>query len=280
MIKPKERIFKKLVNPRPSLGITIFECGWSYRNKFSTIREDNWIRKDNILVCLLEGKGKLESASTGLRQLVPGNMFIIPSGVWHRYGPELEEEWYEYWIVFKGITAEALLFNATKGIYNKNACGLFNISINDEILRLFELLFAQAEQNRHDKCAVLFFEFLQKIERNIKREDKRTNFSIIGEVVAKIDSDPLINIDFKKEAAVYGISYALLRKEFLRHTGLPPYKYLLNQKIQYACNLLADGLNVKETCFEIGMKDPAHFSKLFKKITGIPPREFINRMFD
>jgi len=41
--------------------------------------------------------------------------------------------------------------------------------------------------------------------------------------------------------------------------------------MKLACQHLAYGTSVQESCFKVGMEDPYHFSRLFKKIMGKAP---------
>ena len=230
------------------------------------------------MVFFLDGKGKLESAGTGLVEIKHGNMFVIPKNVWHRYGPEPEDEWFEFWISFEGRNVKSLLRQATDGNYDMDQCKLFHIHMDKNILDLFEALFTQAKEDYFKKCATIFFELLQIIESNQKNYKQRSESKYITSVIEKINKDPILPIDFEEEASILGVSYALLRKEFFKYTGKPPYKYLLNHRMQYACDILADKNSVKETCYQIGMKDPFHFSKLFKKIIGMSPSEFVDKL--
>ena len=150
--------------------------------------------------------------------------------------------------------------------------------MDKNILDLFEALFTQAKEDYFKKCATIFFELLQIIESNQKNYKQRSESKYITSVIEKINKDPILPIDFEEEASILGVSYALLRKEFFKYTGMPPYKYLLNHRMQYACDILADKNSVKETCYQIGMKDPFHFSKLFKKIIGMSPSEFVDKL--
>lgn len=278
MDKPKKRIGHRLAEPASSLGISILECGWSYRDHMSLIQEKSWMRETYLLVYFFDGRGKLESAHTGLVELKPGDLFIIPPGVWHRYGPETGEEWYEFWVLFEGVLAETFLLHASKGNYIKRQCMFFHMGKAHEFTSLFEAAFYHAGQNNSLKCTAAFYEIMQRIERSHSTTEEKVTNNSVRTVIEGIHSFPCREVDFEKEAAALGISYATLRKAFVKNTGMPPYKYLLNHRMQYACNLLADGRTVKETCYDIGMKDPSHFSKLFKNIIGVSPLKFIEKV--
>ena len=278
MGKPLERIEYVIDNPVSSLGITVLESGFCYRNQLQPFLNKSWIRNEYLLVYLLDGKGKLESAFTGLVELKQGDLFLIPPGVWHRYGPEKGQDWYEHWIIFEGTSAEGLLMQISKSSYARRQCLLFHTGTSPELAELVEACFVKAGENSALKCTALLFEIMQRIETLNKPSVNRPENSAVRQVLQLIHTNPLTNIDFKKEVPSLGISYALFRKEFVTRTGIPPYKYLLNRRMQYACNLLADGRTVKETCYDIGMEDPSHFSKLFKNVIGLAPKKFIDKV--
>ena len=64
------------------------------------------------------------------------------------------------------------------------------------------------------------------------------------------------------------------RKRFVTEVGMPPQSYQLHCKMERAKTLLKDGLSVRQTGVEVGMKDPYHFSKTFKNIVGISPSKY------
>ena len=74
-------------------------------------------------------------------------------------------------------------------------------------------------------------------------------------------------------AAAYSPGYfsPLFRKEF----GLPPIQYLLKRRLEQAQFLLASGnLPIGEISRKVGFTDPLYFSRQFKKMTGMSPREY------
>lgn len=75
-----------------------------------------------------------------------------------------------------------------------------------------------------------------------------------------------------------GISPSYLKKLFVKKFGLPPSKYCIGLKINYACDLLQSGLyrisQVAELC---GYADIYFFSRQFKNYMGISPSAFIEK---
>ena len=63
-----------------------------------------------------------------------------------------------------------------------------------------------------------------------------------------------------------------------KSTGDTASHYIRNHIIQQAKNLLASGESITQAAYGLGFEYPQHFSRMFKKFTGITPREYINRL--
>lgn len=67
--------------------------------------------------------------------------------------------------------------------------------------------------------------------------------------------------------------YMLFKKEY----GISPQAYLLKYRIEKAKELLKyePNLTVSEVARAVGFKDPMYFSRVFHKMVGMPPSEFL-----
>lgn len=62
---------------------------------------------------------------------------------------------------------------------------------------------------------------------------------------------------------------------FKQSTGLAPYQYVINCRIERAKILLAERkLSIIEICDEVGFRNPSHFTALFRKFTTITPKAY------
>jgi AraC-like DNA-binding protein len=72
-----------------------------------------------------------------------------------------------------------------------------------------------------------------------------------------------------------GLEASHLCRLFRRYQGLSPYQYLLHRKMALAAELLMDPTAlVKEAASHVGFADPYHFSRCFKKVHRVAPRQF------
>ena len=79
-------------------------------------------------------------------------------------------------------------------------------------------------------------------------------------------------------AAKLNMSYINFRRLFKKETGRSPGSWLIQQRVERACQLLRnDTFSMKEISEFLGYPDVYTFSKQFKKEMGIPPSELRGR---
>ena len=62
---------------------------------------------------------------------------------------------------------------------------------------------------------------------------------------------------------------------FKQATGKTINEYLTSERIRHAKRLLSDpSVRLYDVCYKVGYLSPSYFSKLFKKLTGMPPGEY------
>lgn len=72
------------------------------------------------------------------------------------------------------------------------------------------------------------------------------------------------------------ISKSSLCHKFKETVGTSLMDYILGEKIKASFYLLTDGLTNRQIAERLNISDEYYFSRLFKKFTGIPPKEYKN----
>lgn len=72
-------------------------------------------------------------------------------------------------------------------------------------------------------------------------------------------------------AAHCGLSTGHFTKAFSRTTGLTPHQWILTARVELAKELLSSGHDLASIAGSCGFADQSHFSRVFRKMTGIPP---------
>lgn len=79
----------------------------------------------------------------------------------------------------------------------------------------------------------------------------------------------------------FRISHSYICKIFLKETGKPLIKHLIEIRISEACRLLrTTSLRVKEVAFSVGFADEIYFMKCFKKHMRLTPKEYRKKYLD
>ena len=108
-------------------------------------------------------------------------------------------------------------------------------------------------------------------------------YSNKGQIETVIGTRHYINNNFDKELNLDLLSHIRftskfhLLRLFKKYYGQTPKQYLTDKRMEKAKELLKKGMNVTETCFEIGFESPSSFCTLFKSREGMTPNEFQKR---
>ncbi|GAB6990364.1 response regulator transcription factor [Paenibacillus pini] len=71
-----------------------------------------------------------------------------------------------------------------------------------------------------------------------------------------------------------GVSESYLSKQFSKEVGINFIQYLTNLRIEKAKRALENGKKIYEVSEMVGYVNPEHFSRIFKKITGVSPNVY------
>lgn len=86
------------------------------------------------------------------------------------------------------------------------------------------------------------------------------------------------DITFNEIAEICGVSEGHFRKLFREYSGKNPIEFRQKHRIEKAKQLLAlDIYSISEIADELHFADIYHFSKTFKKFTGISPQNFVKQ---
>lgn len=74
------------------------------------------------------------------------------------------------------------------------------------------------------------------------------------------------------------ISPDYLRQLFRETFGESPMHYLIRRRIEFACHQLSDGQSsLSDIAAKCGIGNPYYFSRIFRKVTGVPPSVYRER---
>jgi len=98
----------------------------------------------------------------------------------------------------------------------------------------------------------------------------------LGQVLDKMDREPLENPRVAEMAAAAGMSERSFLRYFRKATGFSPTDYLIRGRIHQAAELLLKdrAVRVTDVALRCGFNDSNYFSRQFSRVMGQAPREY------
>ncbi|UOE47253.1 AraC family transcriptional regulator [Mucilaginibacter sp. SMC90] len=227
------------------------------------------------IIFITDGEGILETTRKKY-QLKAGSCFLLYPEVWHRYRPNQNTGWNEYWVGFNGSFVQQLM---QKGIFSSENIYL-DIGLNEEILSLFHTLIKTvqaAEIGHRQVISGTIMQLLALLNVSSKyKEDRCDNKArLISKAKFLLQESIQKPVNLEDIARELPMGYSKFRKEFKLVTGQSPNQYQLNLRLNRAKELLTStDLTINEISQQTGFDSIFYFSKLFKKKNGQPPKNF------
>ena len=117
--------------------------------------------------------------------------------------------------------------------------------------------------------------FISRLPENTLRKKTENDFQIT-KLCSSIRNFYHETLSVSSMVKISGLgSPSSLTRKFRSETGTSPYHYLLGQRYRYAAELLrTQNYTIKEICEMISVNDPFHFSRTFKKLYGMSPKNY------
>ncbi len=143
----------------------------------------------------------------------------------------------------------------------------------------FNLHFDVKEINNLVQLEEWLLSFFYKVNEFINQKRSNRNENLLSKVKDYVDRNYSENITLTSIAKNFGISSGYLSVLFNDHIGQNFIDYLTNLRIQNAKNLLkSTDLKIYEIADKVGYRDAYYFSTAFKKIVGINPTDYREKL--
>jgi len=121
----------------------------------------------------------------------------------------------------------------------------------------------------------MFLRYCLHTELAEKKRDVNIDKKSVARVIDHIHANTGANISLLAMAEIARVSPNHFVSLFTKATGLTPHQYVLRVRIESAKLRLKDEtLSIAEVSRLTGFRTQEHFTKVFRKIVGVTPREF------
>ena len=112
---------------------------------------------------------------------------------------------------------------------------------------------------------------------NKNKKNSAERFSIIGEGIRLLESNPLSDITVEEIARSCNVTPCYFRRLFKEYAGKTPTEYRMEFKMNTAKRMLESGeFKVEHIAETLGFESASYFCRMFKKRFGLTPIEYKN----
>lgn len=235
----------------------------------------------NKIYCIFSGHGGY-SLEGRRHELGPGDVCILPtkrrSEAWH----DREDPFNKIWIHF-----DARILGLVD-LFDVAPCPpSLHLPEKSQIRSLLEEMVTEAHRPQpstyhalaqNGRLSLILAQILNESAVRVPRTGNavlRGPGDRIGSVLQHVAEHYAEPLSLESLADVVGLHPTYFSNTFRKATGTAPMAFLQRFRIERAKSLLAStDLPVMEVAARVGFQDPYHFSRVFKKLAGVAPKEY------
>ena len=233
------------------------------------------VRDHYIIHYVLGGKGTFTVGGTTYTLEKHDGFLICPDTVVY-YQADMDEPWSYAWVGFHGFKAAAYLKQA--GLDNQHPVFRYD---RDSFLKncLMQMIDTkQLSKGKEIRLLGLLYEFLSQLVETAEAsltEKNNTKEEYVKTALEYIRMNYSRKITIAEIARNTGLDRSYLYSLFNEYINASPQEYLIGFRMEKACELMRTAsLTIGDIARSVGYDDPLMFSKAFKKVKGLSPREF------
>lgn len=131
------------------------------------------------------------------------------------------------------------------------------------------------------RCLAMTYTLLAELADEVRRQYATPHVRALLERAVRLLDERCFNesLDCARLAEETGVSYSYLKRLFVAQYGLPPSRYVVRKRMEYAKTLLlAPELSVTEISRQVGYSSVYYFSRVFREETGMTPTAYRRSM--
>lgn len=239
------------------------------------------VRNHFLFHYIISGKGTLWANDKNMNcteyHLSGGSGFLIEPGYVNHYWADKDDPWEYIWIEFGGMRANTYVEAA--GLSHANP--IYYPEKPEDGASLQERMFAiigagEASTLYQIGHLYLFMDALISTSQTRKQAlgGKLREF-YVREAINYIEHHYAENITVEELASACKLDRSYFGKVFKSVVGQPPQEFLLRYRMEKAAEeLMLTSVAISDISSSVGYSNSMHFSRAFKSVYGISPREY------
>lgn len=235
------------------------------------------VRNHFLLHHVLAGKGRY-TCRDKCYELSGGDTFLIYPNTTIHYCADASDPWEYVWVGFSGIDAEDYVSHTDFTPDSPVFWGRDSARLRELLEAVYSHYGTQAwEQMEMTARLYDLLAFLVRTAQNRQKggADAPDCALLAAEYIIHHYEEP-ITVEGLAEYA--SVSHSSLYRRFVKRFQISPKRFLLEYRIERACALLTESnCSIQEISNSVGFEDPFYFSRAFKEVKGVSPRQYAAR---
>lgn len=227
-------------------------------------------REDYYLLYLVEGEMTVQ-LPTEERTVSEGTVLLFPPHYRYRYSYHSPKPLSYFWVHFTGSYAPRLLEECGLSPLPLCHCAVGDPRIPARFRSLFDrLVIPEPFLQKELACALeqLILTVAETLQTSTPVRSLERSLRLIHASYQK-------DLRIPELARMENLSPSRYHSLFRELTGLSPAAYIIDLRLQSACDLLrSTDMSIKQIALQVGYDDPFFFSKLFKRHLGVSPQSY------
>ncbi|CCN83825.1 MmsAB operon regulatory protein [Vibrio nigripulchritudo SFn27] len=235
------------------------------------------VHDDNLLIYCIEGGGVVTVEGV-TNTIHAGDMFLLCDGVSHSYRALNSNPWTIYWVHFTGTDSRTFI-EYLQAEHQRGSQVQFSIGVKARLVTEIEALMEVRESSSNLSSLLYASSRLRQILSYIAllspAAHQQRNGLDLEQVHSLMQSHIHEHLSLEKLSNSVNMSKYHFIKRYKELTGTTPIDQFIHLKVERACHLLDSTIiNIYEVASAVGYEDAYYFSRIFKKIKGVSPRQY------
>lgn len=257
-----------------NVELSIFNCGHEYCQPGHT-----WgpgVRDHYLIHLVVAGKGTYQVGGAS-HALAEGDLFLVKPSQLITYAADENDPWEYYWVGFNGACANRLVQQAP---FKENLPVYHCKDAQAAREALYNIYLSRGTDPQNEALMTgylyIFLAHLMKEAKDLEPSSGSSSSQYVLSAIKYIQFNYGHDISVDDIAKAVGVSRSHLYRVFMSNVGQSPIDYLTGYRISEACYLLKNSnLSIAEIAVSVGFFDQFYFSRVFKKIKGVPPSKYL-----
>lgn len=271
----------KYLEPQKKQSVDLFLCYCGIESCAPSYSYGPAVRPQYLIHYIVDGEGSY-TVNNKTYKLKKNQGFLIWPSVLTYYEADKDNPWTYMWVGFNGVKAQTYLSYANLNEDNL----IFEYSKDDSLKNHISEMLKLKERDHSSELKLegLLYFFMSALAETQKDTNNQKTYKstelYLEKSIEFIDNNYSNNIKINDIASYIGINRSYLTNIFKKNINMSPQEFLVNYKIDKACELLnSTDLSIKAIAASVGYSDPLTFSKIFKKVTGDNPKGYREKIF-